>query len=409
VIAQTDRKAASPRPVAVLVADVHALGMLGVLRSLGRAGYETHGYSSQPNALGLHSRYNRHPVPAPGCEEPQFADWLHGYLVEHAIRALIPTEALLIALRARIEEFRGWLPLLPDPLVVYRCLSKCDVLTSFAGAPEGAAVQRNLPPFVVYDAGQTAAEADLAALQAPYWVKSDAAHARCAARGLVRRADTIDAALHAIREAQGSHRRVLVQGHARAPQQAGVNLLVIDGEPVLESMMLSLHDNPHTGGTSGLRRSWWHDVIRDDALARVRHLGWQGIAMLEYKWDPRSDAFEFIEINARFWAALHLDLYAGADYPRRLVECHLDGSRGRPERGATGLTSRWTLPTDWGHMLSKLRDARLTPLQRLGALVSFVGLFLDPRVRDDLRFPGDSGLYFRQWRTFLADSLRRSR
>ena len=93
--------------------------------------------------------------------------------------------------------------------------------------------------------------------------------------------------------------------------------------------MLSLHDNPHTGGTSGLRRSWWHQAMRDDALARVRHLGWQGIAMLEYKWDPVSDAFEFIEINSRFWAALHLDLYAGADYPRRLIEHHLEGERSR--------------------------------------------------------------------------------
>ena len=131
--------------------------------------------------------------------------------------------------------------------------------------------------------------------------------------------------------------------------------------------------------------------------------------MLEYKWDPRSDAFEFIEINSRFWAALHLDLYAGADFPRRLVEYHLDGRSGPATRGATGLTSRWTLPTDWGHMLSKLRDARLNPVKRCSAALSLVVLFLHPRVRDDLRFPGDSGLYFRQWRIFLAESLRRSR
>ena len=400
------REAASPRPVPVLVADVHALGMLGVLRSLGRAGYETHGYSSQANALGLYSRYNRRPVRAPAYEETAFCDWLHGYLVEHGIRALIPTEALLLALRARIEEFRGWLPLLPPSAVVYRCLSKCDVLASFAAAPDGDAVRRNLPRSVIYEADQAPAAADLGALDAPYWVKADAAHALGAARGLVRRADSIDAALRAVREAQLTHSRVLVQGHARARQQAGVNLLVIGGQPVLQSMMLSLHDNPHTGGTSGLRRSWWHHAMHDDALARVRHLGWEGIAMLEYKWDPESDAFEFIEINSRFWAALHLDLYAGADFPRRLVEHHLEGPSGPAGRGTIGLTSRWTLPTDWGHMLSKLRDTRLSPLARFHALLSFAALFLHPGVRDDLRFPGDSGLYFRQWRRFLAESLR---
>ena len=222
----------------------------------------------------------------------------------------------------------------------------------------------------------------------------------------MRRADTVDEALRAAAEALVTHARVLVQGHARARQQAGVNLLVVDGEPVLESMMLSLHDNPHTGGTSGLRRSWWYDAMRDDALARVRHLGWSGVAMLEYKWDPASGAFEFIEINSRFWAALHLDLYAGADFPRRLLECHLAGEP-RPARrgGAAGLTSRWTLPMDWGHMLSKLRDPALTPAARCGALLAFGALLLHPGVRDDLRFPGDSGLYYRQWRRFLAESL----
>ena len=256
---------------------------------------------------------------------------------------------------------------------------------------------------------ETPAAADLALLEAPYWVKADAVHARAARRGLVRRADTVDEALRATADALGTHARVLVQGHARARQQAGVNLLVVNGEPVLESMMLSLHDNPHTGGTSGLRRSWWYDAMRDDALARVRHLGWSGVAMLEYKWDPASTAFEFIEINSRFWAALHLDLYAGADFPRRLLECHLTGGAGPVGRGATGFTSRWTLPMDWGHMLSKLRDPALTRTARCGAVLAFGALFLHPGVRDDLRFPGDSGLYFRQWRRFLAESLGLSR
>jgi predicted ATP-grasp superfamily ATP-dependent carboligase len=391
----------------VLIADVHALGMLAVLRSLGRAGYQTHGYSSRADALGLYSRYNRRPVRAPGYDAAGFTDWLLRYLEAHRIRALIPTEALLLALRSRIEEFRVWLPLLPAAPAVYRCLSKCDVSASFAAAPDDAAVRRHLPPSLIYEPGRAPLAADFAALRAPYWIKADAAHSRGAARGLVRRAASIDAALDAVHEAQRSHSRVLVQSNASGSQQAGVNLLVADGEPLLESMMLSLHDNPHTGGTSGLRRSWWHQAMRDDALTRVRHLGWQGIAMLEYKWDPRTNAFEFIEINSRFWAALHLDLYAGADYPRRLVEHHLGTANEPPARGVVGLTSRWTLPTDWGHMLSRLRDRRIAPWRRMMAPIEFASLCFHPGVRDDLRFPGDSRLYWRQWRQFLGEALRR--
>ena len=70
-----------------------------------------------------------------------------------------------------------WMPLLPPAPVVYRCLSKCDVLTRFAAAPDGAAVRRNLPPSVIYDAGRIPLAADLVALDAPYWIKADAAHA----------------------------------------------------------------------------------------------------------------------------------------------------------------------------------------------------------------------------------------
>jgi hypothetical protein len=58
-------------------------------------------------------------------------------------------------------------------------------------------------------------------------------------------------------------------------------------------------------------------------------------------------------------------------------------------------------------MLSKLRDSDLSPLARCRALLEFAALFLHPGVRDDLRFPGDSGLYFRHWRRFLAESLWR--
>ncbi len=396
-----------PRQAAVLVADVHAIGMLGVLRSLGRAGYDTHGYSQRPDALGLHSRFNRHPVRAPAYGDAAFVDWLRSYLVEHRIRVLLPTEALLLELRGRLEEFRPWLPLLPEAQVVYRCLSKCDVLRSFTAAPADHAVRRHLPAALVYDTGQIPSTSDLAPLRAPYWIKADAVHAQGPVRGLVRRATTPAEAVRAASEALAGYSRVLVQGNARPPQQAGVNLLVVDGAPVLESMMLSLHDNPHTGGTSGLRRSWWHDRMRDDALARVRHLGWSGVAMLEYKWDPVSDDFEFIEINSRFWAALHLDLYADADFPRLLVECHLDGHSGPATRGVTGLTSRWTLPTDWGHMVSVLRDPAAPSAARLRAVLGFCSLFLHPGVRDDLRFPGDAGPYFRQWRSFLIESLRR--
>jgi hypothetical protein len=387
--------------------DVHAIGMLGVLRSLGRAGYLTHGCSSDVRALGLASRYNRRPAVCPRYSDREFLSWLRGYVTAHGVRAIVPTEAFLVAVREQIEEFRASLPLLPPTAILYRCFSKYDVLQSFLDAAPGDAVRRHLPPAVLLDSGTAAQKADLSALAAPYWIKADAVHGLAGGQGFVRRAEAVEAGRRIAVEALATYARVLIQGHSHASQQAGVNLLIRDGEPLLESMMLSLHDNPHTGGTSGLRRSWWHAAMRDDALARLRHLGWTGVAMLEYKWDAATDAFEFIEVNTRFWAALHLDLRAGADYPRRLLDSHFGLDDGAPARGTNAVVSRWTLPTDWGHMLSTLRDHGLARSRRLMAPIEFALLCVHPGIRDDLRFPGDGGLYWRQWRRFLAESLRR--
>jgi hypothetical protein len=41
----------------VLVPEAHVLGMIGVIRALGRAGYAVHAASTDPAALGFRSRY----------------------------------------------------------------------------------------------------------------------------------------------------------------------------------------------------------------------------------------------------------------------------------------------------------------------------------------------------------------
>jgi len=386
----------------VLVSDVHALGMLGVVRSLGRAGYRTHGYSAVSSGLGLRSRYNRHPVVAPRYDDPAFLPWLRDYVQSHRIRALVPTEGCLLALRPVITEFAHLLPLAPDPAVIYRCLSKFDVLDEFLRESPESALRKHLPSTALLRPSDLPMLRErLAGLEPPVWVKGDAVHDRRGGDAVVRRCDTHAEAAQVAAALLDRYEAVLAQGNASSPVQAGANVLIEDGEVVAASMMLSLHDSPHTGGTSGLRRSWWHDAMHEDAVARLRHLGWQGVAMVEYKWDPRSDAFEFIEVNSRFWAGLHLDLASGVDYPRLLLDRALGIERAALVRGRTGVVTRWTLPTDLGHTLSRMRDAGLPAWNRATAPLEFLWNFLAPGVRDDLRYPGDSALYWRQWRNFL--------
>jgi hypothetical protein len=401
---QASSEAASRSGIDVMVSDVQALGMIGVVRSLGRSGYRTHGYSSDPEALGLRSRYNRCPAVAPRYDDDAFLPWLRRYVRENRIRALVPTEGCLLALRPVLAEFVHLLPLAPRAAAIYRCLSKFDVLDSFLREPPGSALRNHLPPTVLLRPSDRPVLGErLARLEPPVWVKGDAVHDGRGHAAVVRRCDSVRVAQQVAEELLARYDAVLAQGNATSPVQVGANVLLDGSEVVGASMMLSLHDSPHTGGTSGLRRSWWHDGIHEDSVARLRHLGWQGVAMVEYKWNPRSDAFEFIEVNSRFWAGLHLDLAAGVDYPALLLDRALGIEHATCARGRTGVMTRWTLPTDLGHALSRMRDPALPVMNRVAAPLEFVWNFVAPGVRDDLRYPGDSGLYWRQWRNFLRN------
>jgi hypothetical protein len=173
------------------------------------------------------------------------------------------------------------------------------------------------------------------------------------------------------------------------------------GEPIAHFMHLREHEVPHSGGASSLRRSWWHAGIHADALAKLRALHWEGVAMMEYRWESDSDTFYFIEMNPRFWGSLHLALYSGVDFPRLL----LDAFHGRPSPPLAeyplGIRCRWTFPKEPQYVWSCLKDPELSWRARLWPILEFGLLSLDPRIRADLLFPGDRQLYWESVKRFF--------
>lgn len=389
----------------VLVPDAHAIGMIGVIRSLGRAGYPVHAAASRADALGLQSRFAAHAVHHPDYADPAFRPWLAAYVHEHGIRCIVPSEGFLLAIR---PEFDRWAPLLPVPREaghVYASLSKSAVIASLLSHPETA---QHLPPTLFWQDGQDLPSREaVAALGLPVFVKGDGADARQGDANLVLREDTPDGALATIARLAGAYRSVIAQGFVPG-QGTGAYVLVDRGRIVQEFMNRCLHEVPHTGGFCSLRDSWWHEAMMADARAKIRHLGWQGVAMLEYRWDPATDRFWFIELNARFWAALHLALYAGIDFPVLLLD-RFHGARtaeARPFR--IGLQCRYSVPFDIGYVLSRWRDRTLPLSARLGSAAAWLLRFLDPRIREDLRYPGDRALYWKQWAAWLRALRNRS-
>lgn len=388
---------------AVLVPEAQAIGMTGVIRSLGRAGYRVHALSAQPEAQGLHSRFASVASVHPPYESADYLPWLAAYVERERIACIVPSEAFLVAIEPQFERYAALLPDAPAQReTLYRAFSKSDVEAVFAASPDPG-VRRHLPRACVLRDGAPLDPTALAGWQWPLYLKTDARHDRAGqGDGSVRAVAALEALPAAVAEALRTHRAAQLQETVPGVK-ATVNLWRHRGEIRAESMVLALHENPHTGGLTAYRRLWWQQAMRNDAVHRLEALDWQGVAMVEYRFDADSDRFWFLELNARYWNALNVDLLAGKDFPRYQVDAFF----GAPPHkdlgpGPLGLRARYTVPADVGYVMSRCRDPRVGLGAKLQALLGFFALGLNPWVKSDLWFAGDRALYWRAWRRFLG-------
>ncbi len=378
----------------ILVMDAHAVGMLGVIRSLGRAGYSVTACATSARALGLHSHYAEDVAVHPPYASGNFANWLDDYISERRVDMIVPSEGFLHAVRDRYERF---VPLLPDavPQDVWEgCMSKVDSDAILRAHPDGAC---NLPFSAVLTGAHELAglELSLQSVASPFYVKGDVGKALGGTgNAVVRRCLSIPEALDAVAELLPNYQSVICQGHAPG-RKVGVSLWRHRGEFRAESMTLGIHMNPFHGGMMSLRETFWHQSLLEDAKRKMELLGWEGVAMMEYKWDPDSDRFWFIEINARYWGYLHLDLYAGKDFPCLQADAFFGSTRSALGPPTSGIRCRYLFPADIGHVLSLLKSEETGWSGRFRAILGFIFWSLNLRCHADLWFPRDRALYWR--------------
>jgi len=71
-------------------------------------------------------------------------------------------------------------------------------------------------------------------------------------------------------------------------------------------------------------------------------LNWNGLAMVEFRVDPRTNELYLMEINPRLWGSIQLPIFAGVDFPRILVEIFLsDTEKEINVDYEDGLAMRW--------------------------------------------------------------------
>jgi len=120
-----------------------------------------------------------------------------------------------------------------------------------------------------------------------------------------------------------------------------------------------LREYPVTGGASTLRVSVQNDDMYDMAKALLQKLEWFGVAMVEFKMDPRDGMPKLMEINPRFWGSLSLAIHAGVNFPLLLYKMAAGEHFDPVETYRTGIACRWLLPGDALHFLCNPNRRRI--------------------------------------------------
>ncbi|PID38973.1 MAG: hypothetical protein CSB49_02795 [Proteobacteria bacterium] len=298
---------------------------LAITQSLGAAGYHCCLAGTSQRHPSFASRYPRlrdvHPDPMKHSQG--FADWVIAMQCRHRFRLIIPpTEETMIPLAARRDhpDLEGVLALPPaDAMAIGFDKEKVRLLGEEIGVRSPSNILASSP-------------ADLDDPRLDEWIR-DAVVVKTTQSKVFKdgRAQEYQAQMFTGREQLNREVLALLASTPVQLQQwvpgrgVGIEVLARHGELVLVFAHERINEVPLTGGASSYRKSVTPaPALVEDSARLMRALSWHGVAMIEFRVDVETHRHWLIEINGRFWGSLPLATFAGADFPRALVEMLLE-------------------------------------------------------------------------------------
>jgi predicted ATP-grasp superfamily ATP-dependent carboligase len=161
-----------------------------------------------------------------------------------------------------------------------------------------------------------------------------------------------------------------------------------NSEPKAIFVHKRVREYPITGGPSTLRVGVKNEEIVELGTRLLKALRWYGIAMVEFKVDPRDNIPKLMEINPRFWGSLSLPIASGVDFPYLLCKMAMDGDIDVPLHYKPGIKSRWLFYGDFKYLFAVLKGCT-TPWGyqspgRLKTLIEFMKFYEKDMVYDFL-------------------------
>ncbi len=391
------------RNMKALVTDGHFRKTLAVVRSLGRRGvYVTVGERTFLNT-SFFSKYcsKRLLYPSPRRQPDQFIDFLLRELKGNRYDTLFPMEeeTLLLIAKYQSEISKHTYLLIPELQKIEYVRDKGNLIrfAESRGIPVPKTLYGLPPPSL---GGEEVGEkVNFSSLPVPAVVKPRISSGSFGIAYVEKRENLASAY-------QRVHQRYpfpLIQEYI--PDGGGMFgfSALFDESSNLKAAFIhkKLRMYPVQGGPSTLREGVEHPQIMELGLSLLRSLNWVGVAMAEFKVDPRDGIPKLMEVNPRFWGSLQLAIFSGVDFPYLMLKM-AKGEKFDPVLPHTvGKRSRWLLFGDILHFINNPERFRLQPpffrffepntcddiisrddpLPVLGAAATFFTFLYDPEMK----------------------------
>lgn len=386
---------------------------LTVIRELGMNGVTVHAIGRTKHSIGGASRYASSARVRPAGP---IAGWLTAMIAQTGARALLAvSEDDLIALAQLSPVVEGCRILTPRAAPLATVLDKSSTLA------EAAALGFDVPA-----SWQPAAHEDFAAQSADLdypvvlkWADPPSVTAALESYGLEFRktefATSADALVAILHRYDALGRWPLVQGYC-AGAGLGQMLHMAGGRATLVFQHRRLHEWPPEGGVSTLCAAEPLDDHREQMAkseSLLRRIGWEGPAMVEYRYDPLEGRYWLMEINGRFWGSLPLASACGAQFAWELYRRGALGETSPSPAPRSDLMARYMIP-ETRRLLRVVGNRRAIGDPAFHArpwrdLADYVTRFVSPRTRYYVWKLGDPGPMLRDGANIIAKVARSAR
>lgn len=185
-----------------------------------------------------------------------------------------------------------------------------------------------------------------------------------------------------------------------------------DGAATLSFQHRRVHEWPPEGGVSTICATVpldQHADQRAKSESLLANIGWEGPAMVEYRYDLRTDKYWLMEINGRFWGSLPLARHAGAEFAWESYARAMGIPTEQPE--IRERHARYTIP-ETRRLIRVLFNRRAIANRRFHAtpwrdLLSYFTDLIDPGMRYYVWDSRDRGPFWADMKNMIRKAVRR--